>query len=77
MARLFRSNRSQAVRLPKDLEFPPEVKEVEVVRHGTVRILVPKVTTWREFFEFRESLGASDFDVEPREGDQERDFTWP
>lgn len=77
MAKLFRSNRSQAVRLPKAHEFPPGVTEVEVVTHGKMRILVPKVTSWAEFFELQESLGGAEFDVEPREGDQERDFPWP
>jgi len=53
------------------------VTEVEVVTHGKMRILVPKVTSWAEFFELQESLGGAEFDVEPREGDQERDFPWP
>ncbi len=42
VAKLFRSNRSQAVRLPKDAEFPPSVTDVEVVIEGTARILVPR-----------------------------------
>ena len=42
IANVFRSNRSQAVRLPKAAEFPPEVTEVEVIVEGDRRVLVPK-----------------------------------
>jgi len=54
MANLFRSNRSQAIRLPKAAEFPPEVREVEVVVDGDRRVLVPKYPPpqngWIEYF---------------------------
>ena len=48
---LFRSNRSQAVRLPKDVAFPPGVKEVAVLRHGKRRIIVPANSIWDDFFD--------------------------
>jgi antitoxin VapB len=38
---VFRSNRSQAVRLPKDVAFPTDVKQVTVLRDGKRRIIVP------------------------------------
>lgn len=38
---LFKSNRSQAVRLPKDLAFPEEVRAVVVLRDGRGRVIVP------------------------------------
>ena len=47
---LFRSNRSQAVRLPKDVAFPDSVKEVAVLRDGTRRVIVPANATWDDFF---------------------------
>ena len=31
---VFKSNRSQAVRIPKELAFPDDVKEVYVIRRG-------------------------------------------
>ncbi len=40
-ATIFRINRSQAVRLPKSIAFPNDVKRVDVVALGRVRILVP------------------------------------
>jgi len=48
---LFRSNRSQAVRLPKDVAFPPGVKEVAVLRQGKRRLIVPADSIWDDFFD--------------------------
>ena len=48
MTKVFRSNRSQAVRLPKAAEFP-EGTDVEVVVYGNVRVLVPKIATWDDW----------------------------
>lgn len=47
---LFRSNRSQAVRLPKDIAFPDSVKQVAVWREGDRRILAPADAMWDDFF---------------------------
>ena len=40
--KLFRWNRSQAVRLPKILAFPDSVKEVTIVRDGKRRVIAPE-----------------------------------
>lgn len=48
---LFRSNRSQAVRLPKDVAFPEGVRSVTVLREGKRRIIVPSDAVWDDFFE--------------------------
>jgi antitoxin VapB len=50
-ARLFKSNRSQAVRIPKALAFPDSVKEVEIVAEGNTLIIKPVAGTWDEFFD--------------------------
>ena len=47
---LFQSNRSQAVRLPKDVAFPPGVREVAVLRDGARRVIVPANAIWDDFF---------------------------
>jgi len=47
---LFQSNRSQAVRLSKDVAFPEGVKEVTIVREGKQRIIVPSNSVWDDFF---------------------------
>lgn len=47
---LFQSNRSQAVRLPKDVAFPAGVKEVAILRDGARRVIVPANAMWDDFF---------------------------
>ena len=48
---LFLSNRSQAVRLPKDVAFPEGVSAVTIVRDGKKRIIAPADTSWDDFFD--------------------------
>lgn len=48
---LFRTNRSQAVRLPKDVAFPEGVSEVLVVREGAGRVILPADAVWDDFFD--------------------------
>ncbi len=47
---LFQSNRTQAVRLPKDVAFPEGVREVTILREGLRRIIVPANAVWDDFF---------------------------
>lgn len=47
---LFQSNRSQAVRLPKDVAFPQGVKDVTILREGRRRVIVPTNALWDDFF---------------------------
>jgi len=58
---VFRSNRSQAVRLPKDVAFPVGVKEVTVLREGKRRVIVPASAFWDDFFD------APGIDLGPRD----------
>jgi antitoxin VapB len=48
---LFQSNRTQAVRLPKEVAFPEGVKAVEVLREGRRRVIVPADSVWDDFFD--------------------------
>jgi antitoxin VapB len=47
---LFQTNRSQAVRLAKDVAFPDTVREVAILREGARRIIVPADALWDDFF---------------------------
>lgn len=59
---LFRSNTSQAVRLPKALELPDSVKKVSVTAIGNTRIIAPVGESWAVWFD---GPGASvDFMIE-------------
>ena len=48
---VFHSNRTQAVRLPKEVAFPEGVKAVTILRDGARRIIVPADAVWDDFFE--------------------------
>ena len=50
---LFQSNRTQAVRLSKDVAFPADVTEVEIVKRGRQRIIAPVGAAWDDFFATR------------------------
>jgi antitoxin VapB len=49
-ASLFKSNRNQAVRIPKDMEFPADVKEVHILKIGKRLEIIPVGALWDEFF---------------------------
>lgn len=49
--KLFQTNRSQAVRLPKEAAFPVGVREVAILRDGNRRVIVPADATWDDFFD--------------------------
>ena len=58
---VFLTNRSQAVRLRKDVAFPPEVKDVVVFRSGRARVIAPVGSAWDDFFD------SPGIDLAPRE----------
>jgi len=47
---IFKTNRSQAVRLPKAVAFPEGVHEVEVTVIGSSRIITPVGKRWEDLF---------------------------
>lgn len=51
IASIFKTNQTQAVRLPKAVAFPETVKQVEVKVVGNMRILSPVGSGWDEWFE--------------------------
>src|SRR5215216_2127211 len=48
---VFMNNRTQAVRLPKKVAFPEQVREVEVLKIGFTRVIIPKGKRWHDLFE--------------------------
>lgn len=47
---VFINNRTQAVRLPAELRFADEIKQVNVRAVGNARIITPLAETWDSFF---------------------------
>jgi antitoxin VapB len=48
---VFTTNRSQAVRLPKPVALPPNVRQVEITKFGRSRLITPADQSWDAFFE--------------------------
>jgi antitoxin VapB len=69
---LFMSNRSQAVRLPKAVAMPSDVKRVNVVAIGRTRIITPADETWDSWFD-GESVTADFMADREQPAEQERE----
>jgi len=63
---VFTSNRSQAVRLPKAVAFPDDVHQVDILKIGRSRVIVPQGKRWDDFFE-NGPRASDDFMVERRQ----------
>ena len=56
-ASVFKSNTSQAVRLPKPVALPESVKRVDIIPLGRARLIVPEGEGWDSWFD---GEGATD-----------------
>ena len=48
---VFTTNKSQAVRLPKPVALPDNVKQVEITKIGRSRLISPVGHSWHVFFD--------------------------
>ncbi len=69
---LFKSNKTQAVRLPKPVALPDSIKKVEIIAIGNTRIITPAGESWDHWFD---GPGVSDDFMLDRDQptDQERE----
>ncbi|WP_082820384.1 type II toxin-antitoxin system VapB family antitoxin [Desulfuromonas sp. DDH964] len=73
--RVFKSNKSQAVRLPKAIAFPDSIQDVEITAIGNTRIISPVGQSWDDWFD---SPGVSaDFMAERQQPDDQLREKWP
>jgi antitoxin VapB len=49
-ASIFRNGANQAVRLPQELRFPEDVKEVRIRKQGDGLFITPVKPDWSSFF---------------------------
>lgn len=70
--KVFKNNKSQAVRLPKPVSLPDTVKEVDIVLLGRSRLITPAGEAWDSWFE---GEGVTDDFMNERDqaGEQERE----
>jgi len=69
---LFKSNRSQAVRLPKAVALPDDVKRVDVIAIGRTRIITPAGESWDSWFD-GENVSADFMSDREQPDDQTRE----
>ena len=67
--KVFMSNRSQAVRLPKNVALPDTVKDVVIVAIDNRRIITPAGESWDDWFDRK---GVSDDFMPVREQPQDQ-----
>jgi len=69
---VFKTNKSQAIRLPKPVALPDSVKKVDIVKIGKARLITPAGEAWDSWFD---SEGASTDFMEDRQqpNEQERE----
>jgi antitoxin VapB len=69
---VFKSNRIQAIRLPKALALPDDVKRVDVVAVGRARIITPAGEGWDSWFD-GENVSADFMNDREQPHDQDRE----
>ena len=67
---VFKSNKSQAVRLPKPVALPESVKQVDVVKVGNSRLIASTGEGWDAWFD---GPGVSDDFMNEREQPEQQD----
>jgi antitoxin VapB len=68
---LFKSNKSQAVRLPKGVAMPDSVKRVDIIAVGNARVIVPAGESWDLWFE-GQGVTTDFMEARDQPADQER-----
>ena len=69
---VFKSNKSQAVRLPKPMALPDSVRQVDIVALGRARLITPAGEAWDSWFE-GEGVSADFMAARDQPEDQERE----
>lgn len=69
---VFQSNRSQAIRLPKAVALPDDVKRVDVVVVGRARVITPAGESWNSWFD-GEGVTSDFMVMREQPEDQERE----
>ena len=70
---VFKTNKTQAVRIPKAVAFPDHVKKVQIISQGNSLLITPIDDSWEAFFS---SAGiGDDFERPPQPEPQRREDT--
>jgi len=72
-ASIFRNGANQAVRLPQELRFPTDVKEVRIRRQGDGLYITPVKPNWASFFALKADVPDDFLDSRDDSPPQSRD----
>ncbi len=67
--KIFKSNKSQAIRLSKAIAFPESIINVEITAIGNKRIITPAGHLWDDWFDAKGA--SSDFMRERKQPDDQ------
>jgi len=69
---VFKTNKSQAIRLPKPVALPDSVKKVDIIKLGRARLITPAGESWDVWFDCEDA--SEDFMPDREQPEQqERD----
>ncbi len=69
---VFKTNKSQAIRLPKPVALPDSVKKVDIVKIGKARLITPAGEAWDSWFD-GEGVSADFMEDRQQSNEQERE----
>lgn len=69
---VFKTNKSQAIRLPKPVALPDSVKKVDIVKIGKARLITPAGEAWDSWFD-GEGVSADFMEDRQQPNEQERE----
>lgn len=69
---VFQNNKSQAIRLPKAVALPDDVKRVNIIAIGRTRLIVPVGESWDSWFD-GEAVTADFMQDRDQPAEQERE----
>src|SRR5579863_7274005 len=72
-ASIFRNGANQAVRLPQELRFPADVKEVRIRKQGDGLLITPVKPNWSSFFALTVDIPEDFLDIRNDSRPQSRD----
>ena len=72
-ASIFRNGANQAVRLPQELRFPADVKEVRIRKQGDGLFITPVKPNWSSFFTLQVDVPDDYLDTRNDSPPQSRD----
>ncbi|WP_150462464.1 type II toxin-antitoxin system VapB family antitoxin [Nesterenkonia ebinurensis] len=65
--KLFYTNRTQAVRLPKEIAYEEDDRDILAYRRGDQIVLAPMAKDWDEWFSDPRFGASEDFMADPRQ----------